>query len=257
VEQRDSAGAEVPQKVFFEIRKVLAIGTTRASLQTSGTNDRGPELDEPTFAVRLHEIVDESVGLKVREPCGFRRKTPEAPTAEIGERKECALLRRSRESVSLSSGKCSLANRSRFEPFGDAFVHPRGQFESRRFGIKSRMYELVVQDTDERRGHSLLATDMDRAPVEARCGKPEQPLKSGCENVGVPYVDIDLSLGPQIQQRVESIVGALEFLKSLLFEMSRSAQTPALIEIDILEEPEMKGVALLEFSIRTGVADRQ
>lgn len=202
-------------------------------------------------------MVDESVGLEVRQRGGIRRETPEVPSSKIGKRIECTLLRRSLEYASFPSGKCPLANRTRFKPFGDAFIHPGWQFEPRRLGIERRMNEFVMQHAHERGGHSLVASDMNRAPIKTSCGKTKQPPKACCKNFGVPDVDIDLSLGPQIQKRVESIVGSLEFPKNLLFEMSGSAQAPTLIEIDILKEPEVKRVAPSESTIRAGVADRK
>jgi hypothetical protein len=115
----------------------------------------------------------------------------------------------------------------------------------------------VVQDPNEVWRDTFVTTDMDRTSVESRRWKTEQSLKTRREDAGIPDVNIDLSLGSQIQERSKKIVGILQLPQNSLFEIPRTMDPRAFIEIDVLIEGEVEGVTPSELTVCPGVPDRK
>lgn len=59
-------------EIPFEVVEVLAKRASCCAVDAARFDDRFPELDEASFALGLDEIVDESVGLEIRERRGVR-----------------------------------------------------------------------------------------------------------------------------------------------------------------------------------------
>lgn len=119
------------------------------------------------------------------------------------------------------------------------------------------MHELVVQHLNERVRHARAATDVDRAAVEAGGRKAEEAREAAVEERRIPDRDGELARRPERERAVQAIVGRLELAQHVLLELARAVEPRRLVEVDVLEEQEVEGLAPGEAAVGAFVSDRE
>jgi hypothetical protein len=109
--------------------------------------------------------------------------------------------------------------------------------------------EFVAEHTNQPRGDDFIPADVNLALIETGRRKSEKTLKATLENPGIVENDRCLALRAQSQLLIGVSIRGLEHFENPLLEAAGTSQPRGLIDVDILEEYEMRGFSLLEMTI--------
>ncbi len=244
---------KIGEETVLEFHKVRSIDPPESTVHVASSNVAVNQLRERPFAVDPREVREEGVGLQICELRRGRLQVAEARRMESRQREEMARIGVLHEILVLSLVEMALSECARLEPLRQSFVEPCRVRERGPRHIEGGVNELVVEHVDQSPVDQRVSANTDYAPVEARRWKAEQPGKGLIEDGRVVHYDLDLARRAQVQVVVEARVGLLENLEHLLLEAPRTAQAAGLVDVDVLEQNEVRGVSRIELSVGTSI----